>query len=306
MSDYWTLDLQMPPGQLVDVGGYRLHQYSLGQGSPTVILFAGEYGWSLDWRYIQPMIAEYTRVCSFDRAGMGWSDPAPSQRRLLNIINEVQILLERSDFLGPYLLVGYGFGNQLTWVFANLFSEEVLGMVLVNPRDEQLPEILSPAWQYEDRKMVRKLRIRHTLAQLGLLPLAAKTLGDRFMPRNGQDLPAYVRAMYFEQSYFAGILAERECQAENDRLVSQTRISNTIPLVLINSIMPAWLPKYFAEDREQSAAIWQASQERFLQMSTKSKLITFEGDEEAVLLEQPALVNDAIRGMMAAMQQLGI
>ena len=54
MSNYWTLDSRLPPGQLVDVGGYRLHQYSLGLGSPTVILFAGECGWSLDWRYIQP------------------------------------------------------------------------------------------------------------------------------------------------------------------------------------------------------------------------------------------------------------
>lgn len=303
MSNFWTLDSRLPPGQMVDVGGFRLHQYSLGQGSPTVILFAGEFGWSLDWRYIQPMIAEYSRVCSFDRAGMGWSDPAPSPRRLLNIIDEVQILLERSDFLGPYLLVGYGFGSHLTRVFANLFPEEVLGMVLIKPRDEQFSVSLPPGWQSEDRKMARKIRIQHTLAQLSLLHLAAKTLGDQFEPRNGHDLPTYVRSMYFEPSYFAGILAERAYQAENDRLVSQTQIPNSLPLVLISSIMPGWLPKYFAEDTEQAADVWQASQERFLQMSTKSKLITFEGDEEAVLMEHPAIVNEVIRGMMAGLQQ---
>ena len=301
MSNYWTLDSQMPPGQLVDVGGYRLHQYTLGHGSPTVLLFAGEYGWSLDWRYIQPVIAEYTRVCSFDRAGMGWSDPAPTQRRLLNIIDELQILLERSDFLGPYLLVGCGFGGQLTRVFANLFPEEVLGMVLVNPRDERLPENLSPGWQSEDRKMARKVRIQHTLAQLGLLPLAAKIFGDRFEPRIGQDLPTYIRALYFESSYFAGILAERACQTENDELAAQTQISNNVPLVLISSIMPAWLPKYFAEDREQAAEVWQKSQEWFLQMSTKSKLITFEGNEETLLLAEPAIVNETILGMKASL-----
>jgi len=303
MSDFWTLDSQMPPGQLVDVGGYRLHQYSLGQDSPTVLLFAGEFGWSLDWRYIQPMIAEYSRVCSFDRAGMGWSDPAPSHRRLLNIINEIQILLERSDFLGPYILVGYGFGSHLTRIFANLFPEEVLGMVLIKPRDEQFPVSLSPGWQSADRKRARKIRTQHILAQLGLLSLAVKIVGNRFEPRDGQDLPAYIRAMYMEPSYFAAIMADRACQAENDRLVSQTQIPKTIPLVVISSITPGWLPEYFAEDREQADDFWQASQERFLQMSTKSTLITFEGDEEAVLMEHPAIVNEAIRGMMAGMQQ---
>jgi hypothetical protein len=149
--------------------------------------------------------------------------------------------------------------------------------------------------------MARKIRIQHTLAQLSLLHLVAKTLGDQFKPRNGLDLPAYVRSMYFEPSYFTGIMAERAFQAENDRLIAQTQIPNALPLVLINSIMPGWLPKYFAEDTEQAADVWQASQERFLQMSTISKLITFEGDEEAVLMEHPVIVNEAIRGMMAGM-----
>ncbi len=303
MSDFWTLDSRLPPGQLVDVGGYRLHQYTLGQGLPTVLLFAGDFGWSLEWRHIQLMVAEYTGVCSFDRAGLGWSDPAPSQRRLINIIDEVQILLERSDFRGPYLIVGYGFGSHLSRVFANLFPEEVLGVVLVNPRDEQPPEDILPALRSEDRKVARMNRIRYALAQLGLLPLAAKLLGNHFELSNCHDLPAYIRTMFYESSYFAGIFAERECQTENDRLVFHTKFPNNIPLVLICSAMPVWLSKFFVEDRDHAQEVWQASQKRFLQLSKQSELITYDGDEDEVLLSQSELLNNAIQKMLAGMRE---
>jgi pimeloyl-ACP methyl ester carboxylesterase len=303
MSDYWTLDSRLPPGQLVDVGGYRLHQFTLGQGLPTVLLFASEYGWSLEWRHIQLMVAEYAEVCSFDRAGLGWSDPAPSQRRLMNIIDEVQILLERSDFSGPYLLVGYGFGGHLTRLFANLFPEEVLGMVLVNPRDELPPEGILPALRSADRKIARMIRVRYVLAQLGLLPLATKLSSDHFEQRKYRDLPAYTRAMFYGSSYFAGIFAERACQTENDRLVFHTQIPNNIPLVLISSVMPVWLSRYFVDDRDQAQEVWQASQKRFLQLSQQSELITYDSNEDAVLGSQSELVNKAVHRMLAGMRQ---
>lgn len=66
------------PGQLVDIGGYKLHINCTGTGSPTVILEAGLGGTSLDWSKVQPQVARFTRVCSYDRAGYGWSDSAPS------------------------------------------------------------------------------------------------------------------------------------------------------------------------------------------------------------------------------------
>src|SRR5512147_114574 len=69
-----------PPGQIVDVGGYRMHINCMGEGSPTVILDAGNGESSLDWALVQPEVAKQTRVCAYDRAGYGWSDPSPLSR----------------------------------------------------------------------------------------------------------------------------------------------------------------------------------------------------------------------------------
>src|SRR5918911_79650 len=78
-----------PPGQLVDVGGYRLHINCLGMGSPTVILLHGNGGTSLDWYGVQPVIATTTRVCAYDRAGMGWSESGPAPQDAQQIVREL-------------------------------------------------------------------------------------------------------------------------------------------------------------------------------------------------------------------------
>src|SRR5574338_1353362 len=69
-----------PPGRLIDVGGHRLHLHCTGEGSPTVVLEAAGTGWSLYWSLVQPEVARMTRVCAYDRAGMGWSEPGPLPR----------------------------------------------------------------------------------------------------------------------------------------------------------------------------------------------------------------------------------
>src|SRR5215207_8425940 len=94
------------PGQLIDVGGYQLHIHCVGQGSPTVILESGLANMSADWANVQPLVAERTRVCAYDRAGIGWSDPGPQPRDPRQIAGELHTLLGRAGIAGPYVLVG--------------------------------------------------------------------------------------------------------------------------------------------------------------------------------------------------------
>src|SRR5919201_1000977 len=95
-----------PPGHLVDIGGYRLHLWCAGAGTPAVILDTGLGGSSADWGYVQADVARFTRVCSYDRAGMGYSDPGPSPRTARRIATELAELLARSGISGPVVLVG--------------------------------------------------------------------------------------------------------------------------------------------------------------------------------------------------------
>src|SRR3972149_4273654 len=94
------------PGQLVDVGGYELHINCTGQGSPTVTLAAGSLEYSLFWALVQPEVARFTRVCSYDRAGYGWSEPRPHPRTANTMVEELHTLLVNANVKGPYVLVG--------------------------------------------------------------------------------------------------------------------------------------------------------------------------------------------------------
>ena len=100
-----------PPGEMVDVGGYSLHINCVGQGSPTVLLDAGSGGFSAQWVRVQQEVSGTTRVCAYDRAGMGWSEMGPDPRDAKRITGELHALLEGAGIEGPYVLVGHSFGG---------------------------------------------------------------------------------------------------------------------------------------------------------------------------------------------------
>ena len=130
-----------PPGRLVDIGGYRLHLYCTGTGSPTVILDFGLDGSYLDWFYVQPQIADFARVCSYDRAGYGWSDSSSKPRLPSVMSEELHTLLADAGEKPPYILVGHSFGAFDVRMYAHKFPDEVAGVVLVDGShpDELLP-----------------------------------------------------------------------------------------------------------------------------------------------------------------------
>src|SRR5438445_4750230 len=125
-----------PPGKLVDIGGYRLHINCTGTGSPTVILDAGLGGTSLDWSKVQPAVARFTRVCSYDRAGYGWSETEPGPRTSQQMVTELHLLLAHAQINGPYLLVGHSLGGLNMRLYAYHYPGEVAGMVLLDSTSE--------------------------------------------------------------------------------------------------------------------------------------------------------------------------
>jgi alpha/beta hydrolase fold len=113
-----------PPGQIVDVGGYKLHIHCIGAGSPTVILLDGLPSMSIGWTYVQPAVAQTTRVCAYDRAGGGWSDPGPAPHDSLHIADELHTLLVNADVPGPYVLVGHSFGGLYARMYADRYPHD--------------------------------------------------------------------------------------------------------------------------------------------------------------------------------------
>jgi pimeloyl-ACP methyl ester carboxylesterase len=120
-----------PPGQLVDVGGYRMHIYCIGEGSPTVILDALFPGTVSNWGWVQPAVAGATRVCAYDRAGLGWSDSGSEPRTAQQAARELHTLLTNAQIPGPYILVGHSLGGLSVQMYASMYPDQVAGMVLV-------------------------------------------------------------------------------------------------------------------------------------------------------------------------------
>ena len=129
-----------PPGVLVDVSGSRLHLTCTGAGSPTVVLDAQLGHTSLYWMRVMPLVAQRGRVCAYDRAGLGWSEPSPranEPRTAGALANELRALLTAANEPGPYVLVGSGLGGYAARLFASRHPRDVAGVVLVDTMSEE-------------------------------------------------------------------------------------------------------------------------------------------------------------------------
>lgn len=168
-----------------DFKGQKLHIYEQGEGSPAVVLEAGIGASSVSWAAVQPKIAEFTRVVSYDRAGLGWSGVARSSRSVLRMVEELRSLLAVADVPPPYVLVGHSFGGLLVRVYAALHANDVAGMVLVDPVGISSWANCSVAELRRIRLGVRLSRRGAWLARFGLVRAALATLiaGRTWFPK---------------------------------------------------------------------------------------------------------------------------
>jgi pimeloyl-ACP methyl ester carboxylesterase len=197
-----------PPGAMVDVGGYRLHINCMGQGSPTVILESGLGNMSADWANVQPEVAKTTRVCAYDRAGAGWSEPGLKPRDPEQIARELHDLLGNAGIDGPYVLVGQSFGGLYVRMFAARYPNEVAGMVLVDAShpdmwtrlpSEVVATLTPPTWQVSAITF---------LTRLGALRITAGEVADCGLPaRQCQEEEAYFRSTRFRVTWAREMLA---------------------------------------------------------------------------------------------------
>ena len=155
------------PGQLVPSDGTRLNLYCTGSGSPTVVFDSGWEDWAPVWTIVQPEVAKWTRACSYDRAGAGFSDPGPMPRTSVRIADELRRALHNARIQGPYILVGHAFGGDNVRTFAARYPAEVAGLVLV-----EADVVSSPDERRGQARLIASLReCREAIAAGKPLPL---------------------------------------------------------------------------------------------------------------------------------------
>jgi pimeloyl-ACP methyl ester carboxylesterase len=195
------------PGRLVEVEGRRLHLLCRGEGAPAVVLDAPLGGSALGWSLVQPEVAGVTRVCAFDRAGYGWSDPGPAPRTSGRVVSELREALRAAGVPPPYVLVGASIGGCNMRLFAARHPGEVAGLVLVDSaHEDQLTRM--PASANPSASELRALDLFRVAARLGILRLAGMPIGEASMDFLPRELRAPARAAGLRVSVVDAIRAE--------------------------------------------------------------------------------------------------
>jgi pimeloyl-ACP methyl ester carboxylesterase len=251
-----------PPGRLVDVGGHKLHIWCTGSGEPTVVLENGLGGGSgiVGWSFVQPEVAKFTRVCSYDRAGTGYSDPGPSPRTARRIAYELVQLLDRTGISGPLVLVGASIGGLFVRVFASE-HERVVGLVLVDASHED-----------QEMRVPRIAPFVPLLSSIGVFRLLGVSFG-------GAHVTAFRAAAY--QAAADEIIHIRESAAE----VRSTRRELTIPVVVVTGA-------------RGTDPTWRHLQRDQVGLSQRGCQIIADQSGHVVPLEQPWVVVEAIRAIV--------
>jgi len=293
------------PGQRVDVGGHSLHILCQGEGSPTVVVDAGNGDFSLGWRLVQPKVAQFTRICTYDRAGYGWSDPGPAPRTARQMADELHALLTNAGIAGPYVLVGHSLGGYNVRMYASLYPDEIVGMVLVDAGHEEQLSRLPPEYVRVTQQQDRYLSVMGLMARFGVLRLMGKSAGEQALPPHIQQLPDDVQDLYVTMlshpSYLSASLGEIKALEETCSQVSETSGLGDLPLLVLtaeesmdaDTLQAIGLRPDFPVAQIQ--ATWVALQEELASLSTGSTHLTAEGSGHAIHVDRPDLVVDAIR-----------
>jgi pimeloyl-ACP methyl ester carboxylesterase len=275
-----------PPGRLVEVGGHRLHLHCVGEGTPTVVLISGLGGSSLLWQRVQTGAEPLTRVCAYDRAGIGWSDPGSAAPTPGAVAAELHALLASAAVPAPYVLVGASVGGKYARMYVAQYPQEVAGLVLVDSRHESLDATLTPEAQAAALAAAeRDGRMYRWLGRLGVMRLFGARLVAATSPGAAQLDHRTATLLMLHASRpkdIDAMLAESAMMTADDERLRAAPPLGDLPLIVL------------AADSSLRDDGWRAGQDQQARLSTNSRLVVVDQSSHFIALDQPDAVADAI------------
>jgi pimeloyl-ACP methyl ester carboxylesterase len=298
------------PGTLVPADGTRLNLYCMGNGSPAVVFDSGWEDWAPVWTIVQPEVAKWTRACSYDRAGAGFSDPGPLPRTSVRIADELRSALHNGGIKGPYILVGHAFGGDNVRTFAARHPGEVAGLVLV-----EADVTSSPEERRGQARLIASLReCRDAIAAGKPLPALpgrpARTCAQQFfrgLPEAMWSPELNAKLLELAQTkvamYDAYISEMEQMPQDETYLEKHSRPLGSLPIRVlstgnhgIHALDQAHPLNAEQQKYEQEVAREQAG---WLALSSNAKQLFTDKSSEYIPFDQPNFVVDAIHEVFA-------
>ena len=221
-----------PPGKMVSRTQHRLHVNCQGQGPVNVLLEAGLNAFSVHWYRVQSLLAQHTQTCSYDRAGLGWSEISQNPSSLENMVNDLQGVIQSVNESQPLILVGHSYGSLIVRRYAQLHPENIRALVLVDPANEFMADRLA-GYREAITSAAGQFKGLHTMTSLGLMAFSRGSIPAGQL--EGEALEQY-RAVLASGSFFKGAYAESSAMLDNLTAMQQydAPLKPEIPVIILS------------------------------------------------------------------------
>ncbi|HEX3821856.1 MAG TPA: alpha/beta hydrolase [Candidatus Sulfotelmatobacter sp.] len=276
------------PGTLVNVGGGRkMHISCIGEGTPTVILDSGLGDTYASWRKVQPEIAKFSQVCSYDRAGLGYSTPSPDARTSNVIARELHGLLQSANIVPPYVLVGHSMGGYNVRLYASLYHNEVAGMVLVDSSHPDQDNRFPPELKKMEGNWLREAELMEYTMPFGIPRLLGMC-----------DRDPVVRAAECNFHSAREGIAEMKAFPESAAQTAATGPLGDLPLAVLSqdpdkpsSELPPELAKPVSEE-------WAQMQKELAHLSIRGTRTVAKNSAHYIQIDRPEIVIEAVQNVV--------
>ncbi len=274
-------------GTRFDVGGFKMHIDCTGEGSPTVILDSGLGETYLSWLKVQPQVAKFTRVCSYDRAGLGYSESSSQSRTSKVLATELHALLQAAGIAPPYVLVGHSVGGFNVRLYASLYRSDVAGIVLVDSSHPAQFDRLPPGIKDMQADWTRKAEFTEYTMPFGIPRLIGQCDDD-----------PVERAAACNWRTAAEAVAELKSFPESASQTAATGSLGDIPLLVISHDPNKRLGSFPAGMAKPANAAWEKMQEELIHLSTRGTQVIATGSSHDIQWDRPDIVISGIRNVM--------
>lgn len=296
-----------PPGSMVDVGGYRLHLHNMGTGGPTVVLDAGLGSIGVDWGLVQPEIAKFTHVVSYDRAGTGWSERGPHPRTSAQIVQELHTLLHTAEVPGPYIFVGASFGGANVQLFASAYPEEVLGIVLVDSCHEAQLRRLPPSPLDGRISLMQKPMVMRIATTLGIFRLLSNLYMKEMMPSLPRSLWNTRQALCSTTKSCCTVSAEASSlplSLKQLEEADQSAFRDKSCIVITAGLLPDFsLFPIDGEYLQEFHRVWNELQKELVVKFRDGRQMIAENSDHIIQLHQPEIIVQAVQELVKGSKQ---